>query len=184
MFAGCNLDLDAPSQHRYYYFFNSSKQVLVLSSVSATDPASYLKQVERSSRSRRGLIRYLEESVGVGGVGEGVGEGLPVLGHHAAVGVGDLDAVVADGVVGGGDDDPDGGARELDGAERGEDAGAADGRRHGGAVGAEARRAIGEPAAAWEREAGRDGEEAAALLLLLLLLIGSHGVLLIGSDAI
>jgi len=70
-----------------------------------------------------------------------------VLSHHAAVGVGDLDAVVADGVVGGGDDDPDGGARELDGAERGEDAGAADGRRHGGAVGAEARRAIGEPAA-------------------------------------
>jgi hypothetical protein len=33
---------------------------------------------------------------------------------------------------------------------------------------------------AWEREAGRDGEKAAALLLL----IGSHGVLLIGSDAI
>lgn len=70
-----------------------------------------------------------------------------MLDHHAAVRVGDLDAVVADGVVGGGDDDPDGGARELDGAERGEDAGAADGRRHGGAVGAEARRAIGEPAA-------------------------------------
>jgi hypothetical protein len=36
----------------------------------------------------------------------------------------------------------------------------------------------------WEREAGRDGEKAVALLLLLLLLIGSHGVLLIGSDAI
>lgn len=137
-----------------------------------------------------------------------------MLGHHAAVGVGDLDAVVADGVVGGGDDDPDGGACKLDGAERGEDAGAANGRRHGGAVGAEARRAIGEPAAcavpdpvscsgpcglvalavtrqsgeaartAWEREAGRGGDKAAALLLLLLLLVGGHGVVLIGSDAI
>jgi len=123
-----------------------------------------------------------------------------VLGHHAAVGVGDLDAVVADGVVGGGDDDPDGSTGELDGAERGQDAGAADGGRHGGAVSAESRRAIGEPAAcapdpisfsqprglvallrqqkeaartAWEREAGRDVEEAAALLLLL---VGGHAV--------
>lgn len=43
----------------------------------------------------------------VGGVGEGVGEGLPGLGHHAAVGVGDLDAVVGDGVVGGSDHHPD-----------------------------------------------------------------------------
>ena len=29
MFAGCNLDLDAPSKHRCYFFY-SSKQVLVL----------------------------------------------------------------------------------------------------------------------------------------------------------
>lgn len=131
------------------------------------------------------LKDQLQEGVGVGGVGEGVGEGLPVLGHHATVRVGDLDAVVADGVVGGGDDDPDGGAGELEGAERGEDAGAADGGRHGGAVGAESRRAIGEPAAAREREAGRDVEEAAALLLLLLL-IGGHAARrsssVVGSD--
>jgi hypothetical protein len=125
--------------------------------------------------------QQLEERVGVGGVGEGVGEGLPALVQHAAVGVSDLDAVVAHGVVGGGDDEPGGGPAELGGAERGEDGGAADGGRHGGAVSAEARRAVGEPGAAGEREAGGRGKEAPALLLVL---IGGHGAVLgvVGSD--
>lgn len=49
----------------------------------------------------------MEELLGVGGVGEGIGEGLPSLNHHAAIRVGDLDTVVRDGVVGGGDHQAD-----------------------------------------------------------------------------
>lgn len=48
--------------------------------------------------------------LGVRGVGDGVGEGLPSLSHHAAIRISDLDAVVGDGVMGGGDHQADGGS--------------------------------------------------------------------------
>lgn len=43
------------------------------------------------------------------GIGEGVGEGFPMLREHAAVRVSDFDAVIGDLVVGSGDHDADNG---------------------------------------------------------------------------
>jgi hypothetical protein len=148
----------------------------VLSSRSGVSAEQHLRRVLPSCTQRDPLVlgepkHQPEERVGIGGVGERVGDRLPSLVHHAAVGVGDLEAVVANGVMGGGDDETCGRAAELGGAERGEDAGEADGGCHGGAVGAEARRAVGEVGVAGEREAGGGGEKALALLLVL---IGGH----------
>lgn len=54
-----------------------------------------------------------DEVLGGGSAGERVREGLPALRHHAPARIGDLDAVVADGVVGGGDHQAHGGASHL-----------------------------------------------------------------------
>jgi len=51
-----------------------------------------------------------EEVLGRRGVGEGVGEGFPMLREHAAAWVSDFDSVIGDFVVWGGDHEADDGA--------------------------------------------------------------------------
>jgi hypothetical protein len=111
------------------------------------------------------LKHYLEEGVGVGGIGECVGERLPVLRQHPAVRVDDLDAVVADRVVRGCDDHPHGGAAQLGRPQRRHHPGAAHRGAHGGPLRAEPRRPVREPRAVGRRrEEGGRREQRGALV--------------------
>lgn len=87
------------------------------------------------------LIDQAEKMLRSGGVGEGVGEGLPVLSEHSAVGVGDLNSIIGDLVVGGGDHEADNGLG-LESPECGQDPNPEDRRLENRSFGSEARSAV------------------------------------------
>lgn len=75
------------------------------------------------------------------GTGEGVGERFPMLGEHAAIWIGDFDAVIGNFVVRGGDHDADDRAG-LERSQGGEDSHSVDRRWEERCIGPEARSAV------------------------------------------